>query len=203
MERNPTFHFVFYEVKNAPSRSDKGFPHWFMAKSSKKVAILVEDLYQVLEVWYPWLRLREAGIEPVFVGTGKKDTYGSKEGYPAKADVSIDQINAKDFDGVIIPGGYAPDILRRYEKVIKFVQDIDKQGKVVGSICHGGWVLVSADICRDRKSTCFFAIKDDMIAAGAKYIDQEVVVDKNLVTSRKPEDLTAFMVEIIKLFKSG
>ena len=172
-----------------------------MKAPTKKIAVLVEDLYQVLEVWYPFLRLKEESIEPVFVGTGAKDTYGSKEGYPAKVHTSIDKINANNFDGVIIPGGYAPDILRRYEKVIEFVRDIHEQGKVVGSICHGGWVLVSANILRGKKATCFFAIKDDMIAAGAKYIDAEVVVDKNLVTSRKPEDLTAFMVEIIKLCK--
>ena len=170
-----------------------------MGKRNKKVAILVEDLYQVLEVWYPFLRLREDHIEPVFVGTGTKETYGSKEGYPAKAHTSIDKISAKDFDGVIIPGGYAPDILRRFEKVIQFVKDMHAQGKVVGSICHGGWVLVSANILKGKKATCFFAIKDDMIAAGANYVDEEVVVDKNLVTSRKPEDLTAFVREIIRL----
>ena len=174
-----------------------------MGKQSKKLAILAEDLYQVLEVWYPILRLREAGIEPVIVGTGTKESYGSKEGYPVKVDISIDKVSAKDFDGVIIPGGYAPDILRRYPKVVQLVKDIDAQGKVVGSICHGGWLLVSADIVKGRKFTCFFAIKDDVIAAGGKYFDQEVVVDKNLVTSRKPEDLTAFMVEIIQLLKKG
>ena len=172
-----------------------------MVKESKKIAILVEDLYQVLEVWYPILRLREAGIEAVTVGTGTKETYGSKEGYPVKADVSIDKINARDFDAVIIPGGYAPDILRRYEKMVQFVKDLDAQGKVVGSICHGGWLLVSANIVKGRTLTSFFAIKDDLIAAGAKYVDREVVVDKNLVTSRKPDDLAAFMVEIIKLLK--
>ena len=172
-----------------------------MAKAHKKIAILVEDLYQVLEVWYPYLRLRESGLEPVLVGTGTKDSYNSRDGYPAKVHTSIDKIHTKDFDGVIIPGGYAPDILRRYESVVKFVKDINDQGKAVGSICHGGWLLVSANIVKGRKATSFFAIKDDLIAAGAKYIDAEVVIDKNLVTSRKPEDLTAFMVEFIKLLK--
>lgn len=174
-----------------------------MPKTMKRVAVLVEDLYQVLEVWYPILRLKESNIEAVAVGTGTKESYGSKEGYPCKVHTSIDKVYTKDFDGVIIPGGYAPDILRRFPKVIDFVREIFLEGKVVGSICHGGWVLVSADIVRGKKATCFFAIKDDLIAAGAKYIDAEVVVDKNLVTSRKPEDLTAFMVEMIRLLKEG
>ncbi|MCA9398348.1 MAG: type 1 glutamine amidotransferase [Candidatus Omnitrophica bacterium] len=169
-----------------------------MSANSKKVAILVEDLYQVLEVWYPRLRLKENNIESPFIGTGTKDTYGSKEGYPAQVDFSIEDVKADDFDGVIIPGGFAPDILRRYPKIVQFIKDIHNQGKVVASICHGGWLLVSAGILKGRKATCFFAIKDDLIAAGCDYVDEEVVVDKNLITSRKPEDLTAFTQEIIK-----
>jgi len=99
---------------------------------------------------------------------------------------------------VIIPGGFAPDFMRRTPMMAKFVKDIHDQGKVVAAICHGGWMLVSAGLLKGRKVTCFFAIKDDLIAAGADYVDEEVVVDKNLITSRKPEDLTAFVVEIIK-----
>ena len=174
-----------------------------MAKTQKRIAILIEDLYQVLEVWYPLFRLKEEGIEVITVGTGTKETYGSKEGYPIKVDTSIDKIKFTDFDGVIIPGGYAPDILRRYERVVDFVKRLYVDGRVVASICHGGWLLVSAGVLKGRKATSFFAIKDDLIAAGAKYIDQEVVVDQNLVTSRKPEDLPKFMKEIIKLLKKG
>lgn len=173
-----------------------------MPKSSvKKVAILVEDSYQVLEVWYPYLRLKEEGIDVVLVGTGSKESYGSKEGYPAKVDVSIDKISAGDFAGVVIPGGWAPDFLRRYPKIVDFVKQMDKDGKVVASICHGGWLLVSAGILKGRQATSFFAIKDDIVAAGCKYQDKEVVVDKNLITSRKPEDLPRFCQEIIKLLK--
>lgn len=168
-------------------------------QSKKKVAILVEDLYQTLEVWYPLLRLKEEGIKVEVIGTGTKQVYGSKEGYPVKVDASVDQVNPRDFDGVIIPGGFAPDILRRYQGVVDFVRKIYDDGKVVASICHGGWLLVSAGILKEKKATCFFAIKDDLIAAGADYTDEEVVVDKNLVTSRKPEDLTSFVVEIIKI----
>lgn len=173
-----------------------------MPNKPKRVAILVEDLYQVLEVWYPWLRLREEGIVVQLIGTGSKETYGSKEGYPARIDLSIDKVKVKDFDAVIIPGGFAPDFLRRYDRINRFVRDMHEANKVVASICHGGWVLVSAQILKGKKATSFFAIKDDVIAAGATYLDREVVVDGNLITSRKPEDLTAFVVEIIKKIQS-
>jgi len=172
-----------------------------MATSNKQIAILVENLYQVLEVWYPLLRLKEECIAVQMIGTGSNDTYGSKEGYPAKVDVSIEDVDAKDFDGVIIPGGFAPDFMRRYPKMIEFVKKMDNDGKIVASICHGGWMLVSADILKGRKATSFFAIKDDLIAAGANYVDEEVAIDKNLITSRKPEDLPAFVVAIIKGLK--
>ena len=167
-----------------------------------KVAVLVEDLYQVLEVWYPYLRLKEEGIKVSFVGTGKKE-YKSKEGYPVEADLSIKEVRSDDFDAVVIPGGYAPDILRRYPEVNKFVKDIFKKGKIVASICHGGWVLASAGILKDRKATAFYAIKDDLINAGAEFIDKEVVVDENLITSRNPNDLTAFCVKIIERLKQN
>ncbi|MBD3264596.1 MAG: DJ-1/PfpI/YhbO family deglycase/protease [Candidatus Omnitrophica bacterium] len=167
-----------------------------------KVAILLEDYYQVLEVWYPYLRLREDGIKPLFVGTGKGN-YKSKEGYPAREDIAIDNVERGDFSGVIVPGGYAPDILRRYPKVNEFVKVMDGEGKLVASICHGGWVLVSSGILKGRTLTGFFAIKDDLIGAGAEYVDKEVVVDKNLITSRNPYDLTAFCTEIVKFLKEA
>ena len=172
-----------------------------MPKATKQVAILVEDHYQVLEVWYPLLRLAEDGIQVKTIGPGGKETYLSKEGYPVKADLAIQNARVQDFDGVIIPGGWAPDYLRRHEAIVNFVKRLYIDGRVVASICHGGWLLVSADIARGNKVTCFHAIKDDLIAAGGIYLDREVVVDKNLVTSRKPEDLPRFMVEIIKLLK--
>lgn len=169
-----------------------------MANIKKNIVILIEDSYQVLEVWYPYLRLREDGINPIFVGTGAKKEYKSKEGYPVEENISITQAKVDDFDGVIIPGGYAPDILRRYKEVNEFVKKICNKGRLVAAICHGGWVLVSAGILKNKKATCFYAIKDDLINAGAEYIDKEVVVDGNLITSRNPFDLTAFCVEIIK-----
>jgi len=166
----------------------------------KRVAILVEDHYQVLEVWYPYLRLREEGIKAVLVGTGKKN-YKSKEGYPAEEDLSIEKAKIEDFDAVVIPGGYAPDILRRYAQVNNFVREMFEKGKIVACICHGGWVLVSAGILKGKKVTGFSAIKDDLINAGAEFLDKEVVVDGNLITSRNPYDLPVFCAEIIKKIK--
>lgn len=168
----------------------------------KKIAILVENQYQVLEVWYPFLRLREeAEFEPQFLAP-QKGEYKSKEGYPCVVKEVISKNKSSYYEGVIIPGGYAPDILRRYKEVNNFVKELFQRGKLVGSICHGGWVLVSADILRGRKATSFFAIKDDMVNAGAKFLDKEVVVDGNLITSRNPYDLSAFLKEIIKFLKS-
>jgi deglycase len=167
----------------------------------KTVAILVEDLYQELEVWYPAYRLREEGIKTVFVGTGKPE-YKSKLGYPVVAEANAKDVSASQFDAIVIPGGYAPDILRRHEAVNRLVADVFKSGKVVSSICHGLWVCVSAGILKGRTVTCFFAVKDDVINAGAKYVDLEVVVDGNLITSRKPDDLPAFMRETLKALAS-
>lgn len=165
-----------------------------------KIVILIEDNYQVLEAWYPYLRLREEKIETFFAGTGKKE-YRSKEGYLAEAELNIKNLKPEDLDGVIIPGGYAPDILRRHTEVSKFVNNMDKSGKLVAAICHAGWVLVSAGILKGRKATCFSAIKDDIINAGADYADKDVVVDRNLITSRDPYDLPVFSREIIKFLK--
>ena len=167
----------------------------------KKVAVLVEDAYQVLEVWYPYFRLREEGVETVLVGSGTKREYKSKEGYPAREELSIKKAKADDFSGVVIPGGYAPDILRRYQEVNKFVRDLYRKKRVVAAICHGGWVLVSAGILKGRRVTGFFAIKDDLLNAGAVFMDKEVVVDGNLITTRNPYDLPAFCREMIKSLK--
>ena len=166
----------------------------------KQVAVLVEESYQVLEVWYPYLRLREEGIKTVLVGTGKKE-YKSKEGYPAVEELAVQKIKADDFDAVVIPGGWAPDFLRRYPEINAFVRDMYDKGKVVASICHGGWVLASAGVLKGKKATSFSAIKDDVINAGAEFLDKEVVVDGNLITSRNPYDLPVFCREIIKQLK--
>jgi protease I len=163
---------------------------------NKKVAILVDDIYQDLEVWYPYLRLKEAGFTVYSVGYEKK-TYKSKHGYEIRSDLAIAEALTMDFEAVIIPGGYAPDILRRYPQVLDFVKKLNDNKKIVAAICHGLWVAVSADILKGKKCTCFFAIKDDVINAGATYLDEEVVIDDNLISSRKPEDLPAFLKAVI------
>ena len=166
--------------------------------TGKKVAILVEDLYQDLEVWYPLYRLREAGATVFTVGTGSKEVYKSRNGYECPADKSIKDVQAKDIDGIVIPGGYAPDILRRYPEINQLVQDAGDQEKIIASICHGAWVLCSTTLLKGKTATCFFAVKDDIINAGAHYVDMECCVDGNLITARKPDDLPAFTLAMIK-----
>src|SRR6266404_5768816 len=165
----------------------------------KNIAILVDVAYQEMEVWYPFYRFQEAGAECVFVAAEAGKTYLSKVGYPVTAHLSYDAVSAEDFDGVIVPGGYAPDHIRRHARANQFVKELDEQGKLVASICHGPWVLCSAGVLKGRRATCFFGIKDDVIHAGAHYEDAEVVVDHNLVTSRKPEDLPAFCRAAIRV----
>jgi deglycase len=169
-----------------------------MELKGKRVAVLAENMYQELELWYPLLRLREAGAETFVVGTGSAGTYTSKHGYPVPVDVVADQVSAGDVDAVVVPGGYAPDLMRRYPAMVKLVREAFEQGKVVAAICHAGWMLVTADVLRGKRATCFFAIKDDLVNAGATYVDAEVVRDGNLITSRTPMDLPAFCRAIVE-----
>ncbi len=169
-----------------------------MDLTGKKAAVLAEDNYENLELWYPVLRLREAGATVTIVGPKAGETYKSKEGYSAKADISMDDARAADFDAVIVPGGYAPDKMRRYPAMLRLVREAFEQGKVVASICHAAWVPISAGIVKGKTMTCVSAIKDDLINAGAHYVDKEVVVDGNVISSRTPPDLPAFCREIIK-----
>lgn len=166
-----------------------------------KAAILIEDYYEVLEAWYPYLRLREEGIKTIFVGPGKKKEYASKEGYPATEELTIESARVEDFDLVVVPGGYAPDRIRRNAAMNRFVKDMFQAGKLVAAICHAGSVLVSAGILKGRTVTCYESIKDDIVNAGAAFKDQEVVIDDNLITSRNPFDLPAFCKAIVENLK--
>ena len=166
--------------------------------AAKKVAIMVDEMYQTLEVWYPYYRLTEAGFKVNFVAAEAKKEYHSKEGYPCISDISVKQAKAGDYDCMVVPGGFAPDYMRRSADVIKFANDMVNAGKIIAAICHGGWLLCSTQIYKGKKATCFMAIKDDIKNAGADYVDAECVVDGNLITSRKPDDLPAFCKAILE-----
>jgi protease I len=169
-----------------------------MKLTGKRIAILAENMYQEMELWVPFYRFKEEGAEVKVIGAGGAKSYTSKLGYPVTVDVQADQVKAVEFDAVVVPGGYAPDMMRRHPAMVALVRDAAQQGKVVAAICHAGWMLVSAGVLKGRKATSFFSIKDDLIAAGANWVDEEVVVDGNVITSRKPDDLPAFCRTIVQ-----
>src|SRR5690625_5047567 len=164
-----------------------------MRLKGKKVIALVEENFEDLEHWYPVLRLREEGAQVDIVGPEAKKTYNGKHGVPAETDYAFADIQANDYDGILVPGGWAPDKLRRYYEVITFIQDMNAAKKPIGQICHAGWVLISANILQGRKVTSTPAIKDDITNAGATWLDEEVVVDGHLISSRRPPDLPPYV----------
>jgi protease I len=168
-----------------------------MSLKGKRVAIFVDQMYQEMEVWVPYYRLVEEGVVVHFIGAEAGKSYPSKLGYPCVTHKSYAEVVAADYDGVIGPGGFAPDFIRRHGKANEFMAGINRQGKLVAAICHGLWCCCSADVLRGKRVTSFFAIKDDVANAGGLWEDSEVVVDGNLVSSRKLEDLPAFMRAVI------
>lgn len=162
-----------------------------------QVAVLAEHLYQELELWYPLLRLREAGANVLVVGPTNDQAYASKLGYPVRPDLAVGDLHAEDLDAVVIPGGFAPEGMRRHRPMIDLVRNVHDQGGLVAAICHAGWVLASAGIARGRRVTCVPIIKDDVINAGGDYVDEPVVRDGNIITSRLPSDLPVFCREIL------
>ncbi len=169
-----------------------------MRLKGKKAALLVEDIYNEFEVWIPYYRLKEEGAKVTVVGSGTAAVYHGKYGIPIHADKKASEVSASDFDAVVIPGGYAPDKMRIHPEMVTLVKDAFNQGKVVASICHGGWMLASAGVLKGKKATSYVGIRDDMNNAGALWEDSELVRDGNLITSRKPEDLPAFCRALVR-----
>jgi protease I len=172
------------------------------APAARRVLILVEQAYEDLELWYPKIRLMEEGMRVVVAGP-EEVRYTGKHGYPCTPDRTLDQVRAEDFDALVIPGGWAPDKLRRLPAVLELVRAFDRAQKPIAMICHAGWVPVSAKILKGRKVTGVSAIRDDLENAGADFVDQSVVVDRNLISSRTPADLPDFCRALIAALTAG
>ncbi len=167
----------------------------------KKIAILVADLYDDNELYYPYYRLLEEGYQVDLIGALSNTTYKSKHGLPAVTTHAAKDVFAKDYDGLVIPGGFSPDYMRRSSDIVAFTKDMDKLQKPMAAICHGAWLMASACDLKNKNMTCFFSIKDDIIHAGANYLDEAVVVDGHLVTSRTPKDLPVFVKTFISVLE--
>jgi protease I len=172
-------------------------------KHAMRILLLLGDEYEDLELWYPKLRLQEAGAAVTVAGQEAGRVYAGKHGYPCKADVALSSVDAASFDGIVVPGGFMPDKLRRDPLVLKLVQDFAKTGKLVAAICHGGWIPISAGVYRGVRVTGSLGIKDDLINAGALFEDAAVVVDRHFVSSRKPDDLPEFLTGILRVLKGS
>ncbi|MDA0590923.1 MAG: type 1 glutamine amidotransferase [Planctomycetota bacterium] len=167
----------------------------------KRILCFVGDIYEDLELWYPKLRLQEAGAEVVLAGPEAGQKYDGKHGYPCVSDAAISEMNSADFDGVICPGGFMPDKLRRDPKVLSLIAEFHAAGKLVAAICHGGWMPISAKVYDGVRVTGSPGIKDDLINAGAIWEDASVVVDRHFVSSRKPDDLPDFCTGMLQVLE--
>ena len=167
--------------------------------AGQRVLMFVDDIYEDLELWYPKLRLIEAGAEVVVAGPEANQTYKGKHSYPCKSDARIADMQSTRFNGVVVPGGFMPDKLRRDPKVLSLVSEFAQNGKLVAAICHGGWIPISAKVYHGVRVTGSPGIKDDLINAGAIWEDAAVVVDRHFVSSRKPDDLPAFCQAILRV----
>jgi protease I len=170
---------------------------------NKKVLCLLDDEFEDLELWYPVYRVREEGAEVHFAGPEKGKKHIGKYGVPAVADLSFDEAESANYDGILVPGGWAPDKLRRYPKVLQLVREMDEARKPIGQICHAGWVLISAKILEGRKVTSTPGIRDDMENAGAEWFDEAVVVDGNIISSRRPPDLPPYAKAFVDALKQS
>jgi protease I len=167
-----------------------------------RVLILAADLFEDMELLYPLYRLREEGAEVTVAGMDNEPLRGKKGYGPFAVDTLVDEVAESDFEALVIPGGFAPDKLRRSAKVLSLVREFDTAGKPIAFICHAGWVPISAGILRGRRATSVGAIRDDMVNAGTDWVDSETVVDGNLISARTPEDLGAWMRALISSIRS-
>lgn len=165
---------------------------------NKKILIFIENTYEDLELLYPKIRLTEEGADVTVAGPEKDKVYQGKHGYPLKADEAIDNINGDEFDALVIPGGFAPDRLRRDAKVLELTKHFYENNKLIAHICHAGWIPISAGIMKGYKTTSTRGIKDDLENAGAVWVDEPVVINKNMISSRNPDDLPQFCRAIIE-----
>ncbi len=165
----------------------------------RKAAIIVADEFEDLELFYPMYRLQEEGIQVVVVGLNEKPAKGKHE-YSITPDKTIDLVSANEFNFLVVPGGKSPERLRLSSRILEFVREFDRHGKPIAAICHAGQVLASAGILKGRRMTCVESIRDDMINAGANYVNAPVVRDRNLVTSRTPKDLADFGKLMVQVF---
>ena len=171
--------------------------------NNPRILIFVGEIYEDLELWYPKLRLIEAGASVVVAGPEAGKTYQGKNGYPCTADADLADMQAADFDGLVVPGGFMPDKLRRDSKVLDIVRDLHSSKKLIAAICHGGWIPISAGVYKGVRVTGSPGIKDDLVNAGATWIDESVVVDGHFVSSRRPDDLPDFCREIISVLSKA
>src|SRR6266487_2155167 len=169
---------------------------------SKSILSFVDDLYEDLELWYPRLRLEEAGYTTRLAGLDLKSFRG-KNGYPAAAEALISEVNSADFLGLLVPGGFMPDKLRREPKVLSLTREFFEQGKLVAFICHGGWIPISAKIINGKRVTGSLGIKDDLENAGGIWVNEPVVVDGNLISSRTPRDCAPFGAAMVKFLDAS
>lgn len=170
-----------------------------MSLAGVRVLVFAGDVYEDLELWYPVLRMREAGAQVLVAGLEANTTYTSKHGYPVKTDVAVRDVDPDEFDGVIVPGGFMPDRLRRDQDVMRIVRQMAQSEKLIAAICHGGWIPISAHVYKGVKVTGTVAIKDDLENAGAEWNDAPVVIDRHFVSSRRPDDLPDFCRAIIQV----
>ncbi|MDR5658383.1 type 1 glutamine amidotransferase domain-containing protein [Serpentinicella sp. ANB-PHB4] len=166
-----------------------------------RVAVLVADTFEENELFYPYFRLQEEGFHVDLIGAEGDVAYKGKHGITAVSDYASKEVSVEDYDGVIIPGGYSPDQMRQCPETVQFVKGMNDKNKTIAAICHGPWMMISSCDLSGRTLTGFFSIKDDIVNAGAKYVDQEIMVDGNFITSRTPKDLPAFGKAIVESLK--